>query len=405
MKMLHLLFLTHHYSGAQTYANQLIPKLRALDHIVVDEVYLNDSSVQEFEAVNMKDVSASGDGWLFRVPRYVSDRSMISTRAPELRILLSWIMRVDIPLIVHCNDSSQVYFAERLREQYSQTKIVYTKHFLPLDYTWHILMNTEKSGNWKYSPDEIEQKADVVICVTALAQKCLCRNGLSGDKIKVIFNGYDGQELKQENQENTQIIRHRLGFKEEEFIILFAGRLEESKGIFELLEAFIKLSDSYDDVRLVLAGTGNYSEILQKVSHNHAKITLAGYLSQEQLNRFYCISDVGVIPSKSEQCSYVALEMMRWKLPIIASDIPGLNELINSETGMLVPVYPCCKLVKQEMDVAIDVNQLLIAFSEMKNNKEKRMLLSEKGYQRWNSFYSVDRMLEQTYTVYLELFN
>ncbi len=199
------------------------------------------------------------------------------------------------------------------------------------------------------------------------------------------------------------MLRQRYGFEEDEFIILFVERLEESKGVFELLDAFVRLSDCYDDVRLVLAGTGNYSGLLQSVSRHHAKITLTGYLNQEQLTCFYHISDIGVIPSKAEQCSYVALEMMRWKVPVIAADIPGLNELIIPESGMPVPAYSCCKLPGHEADVQIDADRLLGALVEMKNDKGKRIRLAAAGYRRWRIFYSADRMMRQTRAVYADL--
>ena len=54
-----------------------------------------------------------------------------------------------------------------------------------------------------------------------------------------------------------------------------------------------------------------------------------GKLSKQELYQFYQIADVGVMLSKHEQCSFVAIEMMMHGIPIIASDSTGLDEMVS----------------------------------------------------------------------------
>ena len=56
-----------------------------------------------------------------------------------------------------------------------------------------------------------------------------------------------------------------------------------------------------------------------------------GRLNKEQVYDFYQIADIGVMPSMHEQCSYVAIEMMMFGLPMIISTTTGLKEMMPNE--------------------------------------------------------------------------
>lgn len=55
------------------------------------------------------------------------------------------------------------------------------------------------------------------------------------------------------------------------------------------------------------------------------KVTFTGQLSPSELAKWYQVADIGVLPSYSEQCSYSGLEMMRYGLPVVASDGLGVR--------------------------------------------------------------------------------
>jgi len=67
-----------------------------------------------------------------------------------------------------------------------------------------------------------------------------------------------------------------------------------------------------------------------------SRITITGTFSKKQLADYYTMADVGVVPSYVEQCSYTTIEMMLFKLPIVASQVDGLKEMITEETGFPV---------------------------------------------------------------------
>lgn len=120
-------------------------------------------------------------------------------------------------------------------------------------------------------------------------------------------------------------------------IVLYAGDLKISKGIMHLLKAFSLLNDP--EAMLLIAGKpehGKFQEILNKMIEGY-KVSLLGFLTQEQLARRMAQADVFVVPSLYEGYGRVALEAMACGTPVIASNVGGLKEIIEHRTtGFLV---------------------------------------------------------------------
>jgi glycosyltransferase involved in cell wall biosynthesis len=111
--------------------------------------------------------------------------------------------------------------------------------------------------------------------------------------------------------------------------LLFVGRLQPSKGLFELIEIFKRLSESMDDVNLTIIGDGDIKHDLMETVKKYGldkKTIFKGAVAYENLFDYYFNSDLFVFPSKKETFGMVALEAMACGMPVIASDIPSLKE-------------------------------------------------------------------------------
>lgn len=98
-----------------------------------------------------------------------------------------------------------------------------------------------------------------------------------------------------------------------------------------LLMSFCDMLHKNKNYRLVIIGDGDYSSCLNKCGSDWKQVTFTGRLSKEQLYNFYQIADIGVMPSMLEQCSYVAIEMMMFGLPMVISTTTGLKEMMQFE--------------------------------------------------------------------------
>ncbi len=127
--------------------------------------------------------------------------------------------------------------------------------------------------------------------------------------------------------------------------ILFVGRLEFRKGVNYLLKAYLDVKREIPNSRLIIVGPGTrlrkrYERWVRR-HHLENDVIFAGYVSYEDLVRYYKTADVFCAPAISrESFGIVLLEAMAVGKPIVASNIEGYASVVaDGEDGLLVP--PC----------------------------------------------------------------
>jgi glycosyltransferase involved in cell wall biosynthesis len=176
------------------------------------------------------------------------------------------------------------------------------------------------------------------------------------------------------------------------FVIGTACRLEPVKGLGYLLEALAVLPHQIDDVRLEIAGEGSLRSFLEQECH---RLGISGHVSfigwREDLPNVMGGWDVFVLPSLDEGFPIAALEAMAAGLPVIASAVGGLLELVqDDETGWLVP--------------AAEPAELTTRLGEIISDDRRREAMGIAGRKRALRDFSIARMVEQTVAVYEGLF-
>jgi len=182
-------------------------------------------------------------------------------------------------------------------------------------------------------------KVDRFVCVAQHTLKPYCKLGnIRIDKTTIINNALEDVCLPLPEKDKLRLrIKYRL--EENMKIILFAGRLDEVKGTSFLIRAFKRVAKENPQVRLVIAGEGNFSQWLKEADEYWAQIIFTGRLDKKQLYEFYNIADMGVVCSLHEEFGLVALEMMMHALPVIVTKTGGLDEIVEDNvSGLKVPV-------------------------------------------------------------------
>jgi glycosyltransferase involved in cell wall biosynthesis len=137
-------------------------------------------------------------------------------------------------------------------------------------------------------------------------------------------------------------LRNRLGIADDERIVLTVGRLSREKAQSDLLAAFKHLRDTHPEIslRLIIVGDGPERERLEAVTRADGRGELVIFTGQRNdVELFYAAADVFALPSHSEGSPYVLLEAMAANLPIVATSVGGVPEILtNNETALLVPV-------------------------------------------------------------------
>ncbi len=149
--------------------------------------------------------------------------------------------------------------------------------------------------------------------------------GISPNKLYLIPHGV--KKIQRRISYKTKTLwRNKLYIANDEIILLTVSRISQSKGVYAFLEAFKQILQYNIKCRWVIIG--NLCELpkfLSIAGSAITHITITGHLDTLNLKCWYQIADIGIIPSYTEQCSYVGLEMMKYGLPIVASDGFGMR--------------------------------------------------------------------------------
>lgn len=208
------------------------------------------------------------------------------------------------------------------------------------------------------------------------------RNNLSSFS-KIINNGIEDSYSFNSKRERKKI-RNKYLFTNNEKIILFAGRLDSIKGIYQLLEAFESIALKLKNVRLIIAGDGDFNKLINYSHKNWSRIIFTGKLSQQELYEIYKIADVGVVCSLFEEFGYVAIEMMMHKLAIVVTDTSGLSEIVtDNHDGLKVPI-----IHNGKQEIYIDKDKLSNNIIKLLSNTSTRNKIAKNARKTYLKKYT-----------------
>lgn len=183
-------------------------------------------------------------------------------------------------------------------------------------------------------------KADRVITVCeAFAGELTSVAGVPRGRIHVQHNSIRPEQVG--SSEEAGALKKRLGLAEDEKLVLSIGRLSNEKAHIDLLRAFKHLTEISPEIEstLVIVGDGPEREGLIAAAESFSlgkRVIFAGQVSNVQ--PYYAAADVVVLPSHSEGSPYVLLEAMAAKVPIVATAVGGVPEMVvDDESALLVP--------------------------------------------------------------------
>lgn len=166
--------------------------------------------------------------------------------------------------------------------------------------------------------------------------------------------------------------------------ICIVGRLIKLKGHEYAFKAFKKVLEKFKEAELVLVGDGEERTSLEALCKElgiEQKVHFIGFNKNPM--GFMYHSDLVLVPSKSEGFGIVVIEAFAVKTPVIAFDVPACNELIvDNESGYLVQPF--------------DVNELADKMIDLLGNPDKAQAFAEKAYERLNSEFTPDKMIDET---------
>lgn len=228
-----------------------------------------------------------------------------------------------------------------------EINVIHVHGILPTPVAFLVLKLFKKrcvmSLHHTYIPDERVFHKTVARIVLSLPDKVLClsdrsrlellRIGLKDEHVRT-FTYWIDQNIFQPL--NKDYCKKLLGF-EDKFVILFAGRLIEEKGVRLLLPIAKELPNVYGDMFFVFAGLGPLAQGVIDASKDVKNLRFLGAINNEDLQMWYSAADVVVVPSLHEEgFGRVILESLACGTPVIASNLGGIPEALDCSVGILV---------------------------------------------------------------------
>lgn len=257
--------------------------------------------------------------------------------------------------------SGKYIFLSILLKKMTGVKIIFFKHnVLPA--------KTDIYHRW------IQNQVDAFVCVSKCVYDAQIVKGKE-DKYHLIYNGINTNRFPEKEIEKPH----------DRFVIGYAGRISEEKGIIELLDAIKYLHELGKSVELRMCGAISEQSkhmIEAHIRNNNMELYVSNLGFQNNMNDFYRSIHCLVTPSKvKEAFGLVICESMYCKTPVITSTSGAQEEIItNGEDGILINSvnYKCIS------DAIIKCMENPIIYQKLREN----------GYSRVNSSFTIKRMVE-----------
>jgi glycosyltransferase involved in cell wall biosynthesis len=285
------------------------------------------------------------------------------------------------PLVWHGHDYKSNLLGLLLKKHFPEMRLVTTVH------GW--VQKTWKTPLY-YGIDRLCLKRyEHVICVSRdLFEDCQ-RLGVPANQLTLIDNAIalDDYEFDVSQVE----AKRQLGFSPETKLVVGVGRLSAEKGFDLLIDAVANLAKAGQDVGLAIAGDGAEKAALQTqidATGLADRIRLLGFVADPRL--VYRAADVYTLSSHREGLPNVVLEAMAMQVPVLATKVAGMPDLVtDEENGLLVPIG--------------DSNAIRASLARLIVDEPLRKRLGNAGRQTVESRFSFERRMEKIAVIYRRL--
>ncbi|MBU0533620.1 MAG: glycosyltransferase [Candidatus Omnitrophica bacterium] len=256
-----------------------------------------------------------------------------------------------------------------------------------------IIANEHNVDEWKNAFQKLIdcflcRFTDIIIVVSMGVQKFCQSTGIPFCKFRLIYNGVEVDKFKNKKFRDTK--RKELDIDENTCVIGTVGRIHPQKGHEFLIQVVEKLLAEHQSLIFLIIGEGYLKEeFIRKVKSLNLSKNILFLGEREDIPELLSCMDIFVLPSIREGFPNTILEAMASSLPVVATDVGGVRELIiPDETGFIVP--------------PADISALHESLAKLIKDKDLRIKMGNTGFERVKEF-SIEKMAKETEDLYQEL--
>lgn len=241
-------------------------------------------------------------------------------------------------------------------------------------------LHNEKLDKQVAKAQEIYNAASLIITVSDYIKRKVKTINSHDTKTKTVHNGINLSAFSNKTKADRSI----MGFKENDFVLVFSGRVNRDKGIMELIDAMNLLKD-YPQIKLMVIGSTFFRNtttdddftkgLKDKAKSFKERIIFTGFLPYSMMPKYLKMADIAAIPSIwNDPFPTTVLEAQAMGLPIITTRRGGIPEEVTEENAILL-----------KTDEHF-VENLAAAILDLYNNPEKRKQMSTASLDRSKLF-------------------
>lgn len=236
----------------------------------------------------------------------------------------------------------------------------------------------------------ITDASDIVIsCSQKIAERLFIKDNSNLHKSRILYNGANEEIFTYRNLVNRK--------KQ----ILFVGRIDEIKGVHNLLSAFSKLTIEFPEWNLIMAGSAKFGgnktltsfektvkELIEEINQIEKRVFHLGYIQHVELIRIFHESKIFCLPSiVHDAFPLVIIEAMYSGTPIVASKMGGIPEAVGENGTLCEP----------------NSEDLYLGLKDLMLNNEKQHKFSQKSRKRAEQLFNWDKITKDQINILNEI--
>ena len=185
-----------------------------------------------------------------------------------------------------------------------------------------------------------------IICVSDFLKRDIQNIFPSCQKIVRVHNGFRDSKY---SEQKKSLNRSSIDIPNNAIVIVFCGRVQKSKGIWELVRVFNRLCSEQKNLKLLIIGPEDYNStkmneanlIIQNFPHLSDNLIFTGFIDQSRVHSYLSLCDIGVVPSIADEAfGMISIEAQAAGLPVVISDSGGLTETVSDKSSFIASRGP-----------------------------------------------------------------
>ena len=239
-----------------------------------------------------------------------------------------------------------------------------------------------RNGGYSRDSSGVASVLDKTLVCNENSRKILIDHfGRNEKEVETVYIGVDEKKFDPSKYDRDKL-KEKYNLPKDKYIMSFICRISEQKRPMLLLEVIKKLKETRDDFVVLIIGDGN---LLNKMKSTAKKYNLLNNMifmgRTNKTDEIYDVSDLTINCSIKEGLALTAYESLAMGVPVVSSDVGGQKELIDENTGVIVPCMQEEEDIfdfnysEEEVQNYVDaINKILANLKKYKQNCRKKIL-------------------------------